>query len=85
MVFTPKSLLRHPQVVSPLKEFTSGNFQTLIEDSSIDVKKAKKLVFCAGKFYYDLLKEREERGIKDVALVRLEQLFPYRLMKLKRR
>ena len=76
VVFTPKSLLRHPQVVSPLKEFTSGNFQTLIEDSSIDVKKAKKLVFCAGKFYYDLLKEREERGIKDVALVRLEQLFP---------
>ena len=76
VVFTPKSLLRHPQVVSPLKDFTSGSFQTLIEDNSIDVKKAKKLVFCAGKFYYDLLKEREERGIKDVALVRLEQLFP---------
>ena len=76
VVFTPKSLLRHPQVVSPLKDFTSGNFQTLIEDNSIDVKKAKKLVFCAGKFYYDLLKEREEHGIKDVALVRLEQLFP---------
>jgi 2-oxoglutarate dehydrogenase E1 component len=76
VVFTPKSLLRHPQVVSPLKDFTSGSFQTLIEDNSIDVKKVKKLVFCAGKFYYDLLKEREERGIKDVALVRLEQLFP---------
>ena len=76
VVFTPKSLLRHPQVVSPLKDFTSGNFQTLIEDNTIDVKKAKKLVFCAGKFYYDLLKVREEEGIKDVALVRLEQLFP---------
>ena len=76
VVFTPKSLLRHPQVVSPLKDFTSGNFQTLIEDATVDAKKAKKLVFCAGKFYYDLLKEREERGIKDIALVRLEQLFP---------
>lgn len=76
VVFTPKSLLRHPQVVSPLKDFTSGNFQTLIEDNTIDVKKAKKLVFCAGKFYYDLLKVREKEGIKDVALVRLEQLFP---------
>ncbi|MEN8852406.1 MAG: 2-oxoglutarate dehydrogenase E1 component, partial [Candidatus Arcticimaribacter sp.] len=76
VVFTPKSLLRHPQVVSPLKDFTTGHFQTLIEDATVDAKKAKKLVFCAGKFYYDLLKEREERGIKDVALVRLEQLFP---------
>ena len=83
VVFTPKSLLRHPQVVSPLKEFASGNFQTLIEDKTIDVKKAKKLVFCTGKFYYDLLKEREERHIKDVALVRLEQLFPLPIEKIK--
>ena len=83
MVFTPKSLLRHPQVVSPLKEFASGNFQTLIEDKTIDVKKAKKLVFCSGKFYYDLLKERDERDIKDVALVRLEQLFPLPIEEIK--
>ncbi len=59
IVFTPKSLLRHPQVVSPLKDFTDGGFQTLIEDDMVEATKAKKLVFCSGKFYYDLLKERE--------------------------
>ncbi len=76
VVFTPKSLLRHPAVVSPLKEFSTGRFKTLIADDKIGPKEAKKLVFCTGKFYYDLLKEREERGINDVALVRVEQLFP---------
>ncbi len=76
VVFTPKSLLRHPAVVSPLKEFSTGHFRTVIGDDKIGPKEAKKLVFCTGKFYYDLLKEREERGINDVALVRVEQLFP---------
>ena len=76
VVFTPKSLLRHPEVVSPLKEFTNGEFQTLIEDKEVLPKKAKKLVFCSGKFYYDLIKARRERKLDDVAIVRLEQLFP---------
>ncbi len=76
IVFTPKSLLRHPAVVSPIKDFTNGNFQTLIPDGKVTPAKAKKLVFCSGKFYYDLLKEREEKGFDDVAIVRLEQLFP---------
>ena len=76
VVFTPKSLLRHPAVVSPLKEFSTGHFRTVIGDDKIGPTEAKKLVFCTGKFYYDLLKEREERGINDVALVRVEQLFP---------
>ena len=76
IVFTPKSLLRHPLVVSPLEEFTSGRFQALIPDAVVTPKQAKKLVFCTGKFYYDLLKAREEKEAMDVALVRIEQLFP---------
>ena len=76
IVFTPKSLLRHPLVVSPLEEFTSGRFQALIPDTVVTPKQAKKLVFCTGKFYYDLLKAREEKEAMDVALVRIEQLFP---------
>ena len=76
VVFTPKSLLRHPLVLSPAKDFTSGSFKTLIEDEVVKPAKAKKLVFCSGKFYYDLLKQREESKRHDVALIRLEQLFP---------
>ena len=76
VVFTPKSLLRHPSVVSPLEAFSSGHFRTVIGDDQVTPSKAKKLVFCSGKFYYDLLKKRQESGIKDVALVRVEQLFP---------
>ena len=63
-------------VVSPVKDFTNGSFKTLIEDHEVAPAKAKKLVFCSGKFYYDLLKHREELKRDDVALVRLEQLFP---------
>ena len=83
VVFTPKSLLRHPAVLSPLKAFSEGRFETVIADDKIRPKQAKKLVFCNGKFYYDLLKEREERGLDDVALVRIEQLFPLPVNKIK--
>lgn len=76
IVFTPKSLLRHPQVVSTKEEFANGSFQPLIDDISADVNKIKTLVFCTGKFYYDLAERREKDGRDDVALVRLEQLFP---------
>ena len=76
IIFTPKSLLRHPDVVSTKKDFTEGKFQTLIEDNSIAPKNTKTLVFCTGKFYYDLVKARKEEGRNDVAIVRLEQLFP---------
>ena len=76
VVFTPKSLLRHPLVLSPAEDFISGSFKTLIGDEVVQPAKAKKLVFCSGKFYYDLLKQREESKRDDVALVRLEQLFP---------
>lgn len=77
IVFTPKSLLRHPKAVSTVEEFTNGTFQTLIDDAEAQPSKVKTLVFCTGKFYYDLLEEREKQGREDdVALVRLEQLFP---------
>ena len=76
VVFTPKSLLRHPKAVSTVDELTSGSFQTVLDDASSEAKKIKTLVFCTGKFYYDLLAAKEELKRDDVALVRLEQLFP---------
>ena len=76
VVFTPKSLLRHPKAVSSVSELVSGHFREVIDDDSADVAKVKSLVFCTGKFYYDLLAYREEHDRDDVALVRLEQLFP---------
>ncbi|MGV6830130.1 MAG: 2-oxoglutarate dehydrogenase E1 component [bacterium] len=76
IVFTPKSLLRHPKVVSTVDEFANGEFQMLIDDDSVDTSKVKTLVFVTGKFYYDLLEEREKLNRDDVALVRIEQLFP---------
>ena len=75
IVFTPKSLLRHPKAVSSIDDLTSGSFQEVIDDVDADVKKVKTLVISTGKFYYDLLAERENQGRDDVALVRL-QLFP---------
>ena len=76
VVFTPKSLLRHPLAVSSKSEFIKGGFQPVIQDMQADRKKVKTVVFCSGKFYYDLLKAREEKKRTDVALIRLEQLFP---------
>ncbi|MTE26896.1 2-oxoglutarate dehydrogenase E1 component [Winogradskyella ouciana] len=77
VVFTPKSLLRHPKVVSTVDEFAKGSFQTLIDDENVKADKIKTLVFMTGKFYYDLLERREELNREDdVALVRIEQLFP---------
>ena len=81
IVFTPKSLLRHPKAVSSLEELASGEFQEVIDDN-IDPVTVKKLVFCTGKFYYELLAERENLERKDVALVRIEQLFPLHLDKI---
>ncbi len=76
IVFTPKSLLRHPKVVSTKEEFANGSFQMVIDDAEAKVAKVKTLVFVTGKFYYDLLEKREELKRDDVALVRIEQLFP---------
>ena len=76
IVFTPKSLLRHPRAVSTVEEFANGEFQTVIDDATAEVSKIKSMVFCTGKFYYDLLAYKEENNREDVALVRVEQLFP---------
>ena len=76
IVFTPKSLLRHPKVVSSVDEVANGSFQMLIDDASAKVENVKTLVFVTGKFYYDLLEAQENLGRTDIALVRIEQLFP---------
>ena len=83
IVFTPKSLLRHPKVVSTKEELAKGSFMEVIDDTSVDKKKVTSLVFCTGKFYYDLLEARDEKQREDVALVRVEQLFPLPVEKLK--
>lgn len=77
IVFTPKSLLRHPLAVSSADEMAKGQFQEILDDPNASDKKAiKTLVFCTGKVYYDIIEKREELGRNDVAVVRLEQLFP---------
>ncbi len=75
ILFTPKSLLRHPKVISSKKDLISGFFLPVIDDN-INIKNVKSLVFCSGKFYYDLLDFRDKNNIDNVALVRIEQLFP---------
>ena len=77
IVFSPKSLLRHPLAVSSASDFANGQFQEILDDPNATDKKAiKTLVFCTGKVYYDIIAKREELGRNDVAVVRLEQLFP---------
>jgi len=77
VIFTPKSLLRHPKVLSTVDEFTKGSFKPLIDDDNVvDLKKINTVVFVTGKFYYNLLDQKERLGRDDVALIRVEQLFP---------
>ena len=73
---SPKSLLRHPQVVSPLEDFATGRFQPILDDATANADKVEKLVLCSGKIYYELLAKKEELGCENIALVRLEQLYP---------
>jgi 2-oxoglutarate dehydrogenase E1 component len=78
VVFTPKSLLRHPKAVSTVAELTSGGFREVLPDSiAIDPEQVTRVVFCSGKIYYDLLAARESRQANHVALVRIEQLYPF--------
>jgi 2-oxoglutarate dehydrogenase E1 component len=78
VIFTPKSLLRHKDAASPLAEFTKGSFQTIIPDQkSLKSDKVKRVIACSGKVYYDLAKKREEKGSDDVAIIRVEQLYPF--------
>ena len=82
VIFTPKSLLRHPLVISTMEELANGEFQTVIDDSKAEAEKVEKLVFCQGKFYYDLLNKKEELKAENVALVRLEQIYPLDMEKI---
>jgi 2-oxoglutarate dehydrogenase E1 component len=85
VVMSPKSLLRHPAATSKIDEFTNGAFQEIIDDPSLGVqatakdpsaKKVERLIFCSGKVYYDLCDYREKNKLIDVAVVRIEQLYP---------
>ncbi|PKP49553.1 MAG: 2-oxoglutarate dehydrogenase E1 component [Bacteroidetes bacterium HGW-Bacteroidetes-12] len=76
VVFTPKSLLRHPKCVSTIDDLANGVFQEIIDDATAKVNEIDTLVLCTGKFYYDLLAKKEENNIVNIALVRIEQLYP---------
>ncbi|MDR7134457.1 2-oxoglutarate dehydrogenase E1 component [Lysobacter niastensis] len=77
VVMTPKSLLRHKLAVSTMDELAKGEFQQLIPDASADAKKVTRVVVCGGKVYYDLLEEQQKQGLGNVAIVRIEQLYPF--------
>jgi 2-oxoglutarate dehydrogenase E1 component len=78
IVFTPKSLLRHKDAVSTMDELTKGEFKRVIgEVDPIDGKKVKRVIFCSGKVYYDLIAARREKNISTIAIARLEQLYPF--------
>lgn len=75
VIFTPKGLLRHPECVNDIADFSKGSFQEILDDPQ-KPKKVKTLVFCSGRIYYDLNAERRKRKVKDMAIVRIEQLYP---------
>jgi 2-oxoglutarate dehydrogenase E1 component len=78
IVMTPKSLLRHEMSVSSLEDLTRGSFARVIDETDdLQPAQVRRLVFCSGKVYFDLLKARRKDGIRDVALVRIEQLYPF--------
>lgn len=77
VVFTPKSLLRHPEAVSTMEELAKGSFQEIIDDQSVTKKDVKSVICCSGKLFYELRKKRDEEELKDLALIRIEQLYPF--------
>jgi 2-oxoglutarate dehydrogenase E1 component len=79
VIFTPKSLLRHKEAISDLSELARGQFDTVIGevDKSIDPKKVKRVIACSGRVYYDLVAHRRDKKIDDVAIIRVEQLYPF--------
>lgn len=77
VIFTPKSLLRHPKCVSTLDELESGTFSAVYDDLDTDPDEVRRVVFCSGKIYYDLLEQKEQHNARDIALIRVEQLHPF--------
>ncbi|QDY10392.1 multifunctional oxoglutarate decarboxylase/oxoglutarate dehydrogenase thiamine pyrophosphate-binding subunit/dihydrolipoyllysine-residue succinyltransferase subunit [Micromonospora sp. HM134] len=77
VVFTPKSLLRHKLCVSPVEDFTTGTFAPVLADTAAPApEQVKRVLLCSGKVYYDLFQARQERGVTDTAIIRIEQLYP---------
>ena len=83
IIFTPKSLLRHPKAVSKVKDFNDGKFLPVIDSNNIETSKIERVVFCSGKFYYDLDDHIEKNNIQNTVLVRVEQLFPLPINEIK--
>ncbi|MDF1575245.1 MAG: 2-oxoglutarate dehydrogenase E1 component [Bacteroidales bacterium] len=77
VVFTPKSLLRHPLCISTLDELEHGKFMPVVDDSDNDLEEVRRVVLCSGKIYYDLLARKQLLGARDIALIRLDQIFPF--------
>ena len=77
VVFTPKSLLRHPKCISTVNDLVEGTFQPVIDDNNVNIDEVTRLVYCSGKIYYDLLERKEELQARNVALIRIEQLYPF--------
>ncbi len=77
IVFTPKSLLRHPRCVSTIHDLSTGKFQELIDDDSANSAKITRVIVCSGKVYYDLLEQKEKDQANHIALVRMEQFYPF--------
>ncbi len=76
IIFSPKANLRHPGSYSGLDEFTRGGFKEVIDDTTAEINKVKKVLFCSGKIYFDLAERRQKENRADIALVRLEQVYP---------
>ena len=83
IIFTPKSLLRHPLCISRIEDLATGRFLEVIDDSNVDIEKVLRVVFCTGKIYYDLLKRKNELKANDIALIRIEELHPFPSKKIK--
>jgi 2-oxoglutarate dehydrogenase E1 component len=81
IVLTPKSLLRHPEAISTLADLQQGGFEEVIADKSVKASEVTRVLICSGKVYYELIKEREARALKNIAIVRLEQLYPFKYEK----
>lgn len=77
IIFTPKSLLRHPQCISTLDDLENGSFNEVYDDPDVDISEVRRVVYCSGKIYYDLLAKKQHFKARDLALIRIEQLHPF--------